>query len=92
MLLSLVLGMILMGRFIKGGSYFEIVLLHFLYNFLVILFNNRFIFPTDIFFISFWAHSQAEALFIGSLLLALPIVSLSMYLYFKKGTPIRSEK
>ena len=91
MLSALALGIILMSRFIKQKSYLEIVILHFLYNFFVILFNNRLMFPTDISFINICIYSKEEALFVGSLFLALPLVVLSLHLFFKKDTDLEEK-
>jgi len=82
--ISLILGVILMKRFIKRKCFFEIVLLHFLYNVLVILFDSTFVFPTDISRISFWADSPAEAQFIGSVFLTFSAASLFVKLSFEK--------
>lgn len=83
LLISFVLGIFLMKILVKGKSYLVVILIHFIYNFFVILYNNVLIFPTDVFFISLWAGSAGEAMVIGSLFSVLPLVSLSMYLYFK---------
>jgi len=89
LLISFFLGIILMKCYDKRKNYIEVVGIHLFYNILVILFNNILLFPTDAFLINFWAGSPIEALFIGSLLLTIPSIIFSTYLF--KSNPKQKE-
>jgi len=75
MVSALILGIILIWKYIQTGNYWLVVAVHFLFNGFILFFSHKIYWITDIGFLSSRASSGAEAVFWGMVYLACALVT-----------------